>query len=227
MAPGQEYAHNRPMRPAAAPERDGEPVADRAPLSGPSGGRYVCPMHPDVVRDGPGTCPACGMALEPAVAGAEEETPELAVMTRRLVASAVLTVPLLIVAMGGMAMRHAFGPRLLAWTELALATPVVLWGGAPFFRRGWESIVRVHLNMFTLIVIGVGAAWGYSVVAASFRRSSRRRSARTAARCRCTSSRRPSSRRSCSSGRSSSCGRGNGPGMPSARCSASRRRRRA
>ena len=166
MAPGQEYAHNRPMRPAAAPERDGEPVADRAPLSGPSGGRYVCPMHSDVVRDGPGTCPVCGMALEPAVAGAEEETPELAVMTRRLVASAVLTVPLLIVAMGGMAMRHAFGPRLLAWTELALATPVVLWGGAPFFRRGWESIVRVHLNMFTLIAIGVGAAWGYSVVAA-------------------------------------------------------------
>ena len=166
MAPGQEYAHNRPMRPAAAPERDGEPVADRAPLSGPSGGRYVCPMHPDVVRDGPGTCPVCGMALEPVVAGAEEETPELAVMTRRLVASAVLTVPLLIVAMGGMAMRHALGPRLLAWTELALATPVVLWGGAPFFRRGWESIVRVHLNMFTLIAIGVGAAWGYSVVAA-------------------------------------------------------------
>ena len=166
MALGREYAHNRPMRPAAAPERDGEPAAHLAPLTERPPGRYVCPMHPDVVRDGPGTCPACGMALEPAVAGAEEETPELAVMTRRLVASAVLTVPLLIVAMGGMAMRHAFGPRLLAWTELALATPVVLWGGAPFFRRGWESIVRVHLNMFTLIAIGVGAAWGYSVVAA-------------------------------------------------------------
>ena len=166
MALGQEYAHNRPMRPAAAPERDGEPAAHLAPLTERPPGRYVCPMHPDVVRDGPGTCPACGMALEPAVAGAEEETPELAVMTRRLVASAVLTVPLLIVAMGGMAMRHALGPRLLAWTELALATPVVLWGGAPFFRRGWESIVRVHLNMFTLIAIGVGAAWGYSVVAA-------------------------------------------------------------
>ena len=133
---------------------------------GPPAGLYFCPMHPEVVRDHPGACPICGMALEPRAASGEEESPELAVMTRRLVSSAVLTVPLLVLAMGDMAVRHALGPRVLAWVELGLATPVVLWGGWPFFQRGWESVVHASPNMFTLIAIGVGAAWAYSVVGA-------------------------------------------------------------
>src|SRR6058998_2980006 len=123
-------------------------------------------MHPEVVREHPGSCPVCGMALEPRAVSAEEESPELAAMTRRLVWSALLTLPLLGLAMGGMAAPHAVAPRALAFVQLALATPVVLWGGWPFFRRGWESVVRASPNMFTLIAIGVGTAWAYSVVAA-------------------------------------------------------------
>ena len=133
---------------------------------GSPAGLYSCPMHPEVIRDHPGACPICGMALEPRAVSGEEESPELAVMTRRLLSSALLTVPLLVLAMGDMAVRHALGPRVLAWVELALATPVVLWGGWPFFQRGWESVVHASPNMFTLIAIGVGAAWAYSVVGA-------------------------------------------------------------
>src|SRR5437867_2761286 len=123
-------------------------------------------MHPEVVREHPGSCPVCGMALEPRAVSAEGERPELAAMTRRLVWSALLTLPLLGLAMGGMAAPHAVAPRAVALLELALATPVVLWGGWPFFARGWESVVRASPNMFTLIAIGVGTAWAYSVVAA-------------------------------------------------------------
>ncbi len=121
---------------------------------------YTCPMHPEIVRDEPGACPICGMALEPRVVTMEEgPNPELVDMSRRFRVSAVLTGPLLIGAMGG------FIPQ---WLELALATPVVLWGAWPFFVRGWQSIVSRRLNMFTLIALGVTVAYGYSVVAALF-----------------------------------------------------------
>jgi Cu+-exporting ATPase len=127
-------------------------------------------MHPEIVRPGPGSCPICGMALEPRTPTRDGASPELADMTRRLAVSATLTLPLLAAAMldmlPGAPLRHAVPPRLLAWAELALATPVVLWGGAPFFARGWASVVGASPNMFTLIATGIGTAYGYSVVAA-------------------------------------------------------------
>jgi Cu+-exporting ATPase len=145
-----------------------EPLALTAPVTRTE---YVCPMHPEVVRDAPGACPICGMALEPRTAtAAEEANPELKMMTRRFWASAVLTAPLLLLAMSemlpGEPVQRAFSSRLLVWVELLLATPVVLWGGWPFFERGWTSIVRRRLNMFTLIAIGTGTAYFYSVLAA-------------------------------------------------------------
>ncbi|HUG43784.1 MAG TPA: heavy metal translocating P-type ATPase [Acidobacteriota bacterium] len=131
--------------------------------------RYTCPMHPEVVQDGPGDCPICGMALEPIAGAAEaEEDPELAGMTRRFWISAVLTAPVLILAMGehvGIPLRSAMGGAAAHWAELLLATPVVLWGGWPFFVRGYRSVIRASLNMFTLIALGVGVAWAYSLVA--------------------------------------------------------------
>jgi len=132
--------------------------------------QYTCPMHPEIVRDAPGDCPICGMALEPMTVSVDDEhNPELVDMTRRLWASAALTLPLLIVAMGGMIPGVSFewigSHRALAWLELALATPVVLWGGWPFFQRGWSSIANRHLNMFTLIALGTGVAYVYSVIA--------------------------------------------------------------
>ncbi len=129
---------------------------------------YVCPMHPEVVRPEPGSCPICGMALEPRTVAVEEApNPELVDMTRRFWISSALALPLLLVAMGEMvpAFRHALEAPWLPWAQLALATPVVLWGGAPFFGRGWRSIVTWRLNMFTLIAIGTGVAYAYSVVA--------------------------------------------------------------
>jgi Cu+-exporting ATPase len=125
-------------------------------------------MHPEVVRDGPGTCPKCGMALEPMTPQVEEDDTELRDMTRRFWVAAVLTVPLLVLAMGLM-----FGlpvPGWLAhggknWLELALATPVVLWAGWPFFVRAWQAILNRTANMFTLIALGTGAAWLFSMVA--------------------------------------------------------------
>ena len=127
-------------------------------------------MHPEVVRDGPDSCPDCGMALEPAgVAPAEAESPELRLMTRRFLGSLVLTAPVFLLAMGdmvpGLSLAERFAPRSLGWAQLLLATPVVLWGGWPFFQRGAASLVSRRLNMFTLIAIGTGAAWLYSVVA--------------------------------------------------------------
>jgi len=134
---------------------------------------YVCPMHPEVVQDHPGSCPQCGMALEPRTVTLEEEVdPELVDMRRRLTVSAVLTVPLLVVAMGGMIPGDPLGGLLglipagwAPWVQLLLATPVVLWGGWPFFQRGWASIRSGHYNMFTLIALGTGAAYLYSLVA--------------------------------------------------------------
>ncbi|HEY2386009.1 MAG TPA: copper-translocating P-type ATPase [Candidatus Binatia bacterium] len=138
----------------------------------PSGGEYTCPMHPEIVRPGPGTCPICGMALEPVMPSADaspEADPELASMRRRLRAGAVLTLPLLALSMGdmlpGAPVHHALGAPLVAWLQLLLATPVVLWGGAPFFVRAWESLRHRSPNMFTLIGLGTGAAYAHSVVA--------------------------------------------------------------
>ncbi|MDH3673358.1 MAG: heavy metal translocating P-type ATPase [Gammaproteobacteria bacterium] len=131
--------------------------------------RYTCPMHPEVVRDEPGECPICGMALEPMTVTLDEKNPELVDMTRRFCISAVLTVPLVIIAMGefipGVSFEWLASARTLGWLELALGTPVVLWGGWPFFQRGWQSIVNKSLNMFTLIGLGTGVAYLYSVVA--------------------------------------------------------------
>ena len=136
--------------------------------------QWVCPMHPEVVRDQPGSCPKCGMALEPkTVTGeASDENPELRDMSRRFWVSLVLTVPLLILAMGGMLPGHPLEsvvPRSIGkWAEFVLATPVVLWGGWPFFQRGWRSVVSWNLNMFTLIALGTGVAYVFSIVALLF-----------------------------------------------------------
>jgi len=130
---------------------------------------YTCPMHPEVRQIGPGSCPLCGMALEPVEMTAEEpENEELTDMTRRFRASTALAVPVVLLAMSEMLpgdLAHAVSGTTRAWLQLALATPVVLWGGAPFFARGWQSIVNRSPNMFTLIALGVGVAWVYSVVA--------------------------------------------------------------
>jgi Cu+-exporting ATPase len=133
---------------------------------------YTCPMHPEIVRAEPGSCPICGMALEPRTVTLEEENPELRDMTRRFWVSLALTAPLLAIAMGSMLSPHRFMETPwswgLPWLELLLATPVVLWGGWPFFQRGWTSVVNRSSNMFTLIAMGTGVAYVYSVVATLF-----------------------------------------------------------
>lgn len=134
---------------------------------------HTCPMHPEIVRDAPGHCPICGMALEPRTATLEaEDSRELQDMTRRFWIGVLLTVPLIVVAMGrhlpGMPFDGPASSRALNGLELLLATPVVLWGGWPFFARGWQSLVNRSLNMFTLIALGVGVAYGYSTVAVLF-----------------------------------------------------------
>ena len=130
---------------------------------------YTCPMHPQIVRDAPGSCPICGMALEPREITAEESNPELADMTRRLWISVALAVPMLALMVSSflpsMPMQHLFSAKVWAWIEFALATPVVLWCGLPFFVRGWQSVVHRSLNMFTLIALGTGSAYFYSVFA--------------------------------------------------------------
>lgn len=131
---------------------------------------YICPMHPEVVQDHPGNCPKCGMALESrTVTADEEENPELADMTSRFWISTVLAIPVFLSAMGAEFWPEAIGriidPHQRQWLELLLATPVVLWGGWPFFVRGWASIKTWNLNMFTLISLGIGVAWSYSIVA--------------------------------------------------------------
>ncbi len=148
-----------------APQQVANPVAPVA-----AGTQYTCPMHPEIVRDGAGSCPICGMALEPMVpTAAEEANPELVDMTRRFWVCAILTVPLFLIAMAemlpGNPLGRLIGPTVAAWIKFILATPVVLWGGRPFFERGWASIVRRSPNMFTLIAIGVGVAFFYSVAA--------------------------------------------------------------
>jgi Cu+-exporting ATPase len=139
----------------------------RAPAPGAEGTIYTCPMHPEVRQGGPGTCPICGMALEPVLPAPETgPSPELADMTRRFWIGLALSIPVVALEMGA----HLFnvhvllGETLSNWIQLALATPVVLWAGWPFFVRGWQSVVTRNLNMFTLIAMGTGVAWTYSVI---------------------------------------------------------------
>jgi Cu+-exporting ATPase len=161
---GRHHGHAPPR------QAEGRPLP---PSPGPPdpGTRYTCPMHPEVERDGPGSCPLCGMALEPrtvAPAG-EEESAELRDMRRRFRVSLALTLPVVALAMSemlpGRPLAGVLAPRARVWIELALATPVVLWGGWPFFARGWASVVSRRLNMFTLIALGTGAAYVHSVLA--------------------------------------------------------------
>jgi len=155
--------------PAACP-KCGMALEPETPAAPASRTEYVCPMHPEIVREEPGDCPICGMALEPRIVTLEDEAnPELADMTRRFWISLALTIPLFVIAMGemvGLSFDWLASQRGLSWVELLLATPVVLWGGAPFFVRFWNSLVNRSLNMFTLIGLGVGVAYGYSLVAA-------------------------------------------------------------
>jgi Cu+-exporting ATPase len=140
-------------------------VADALDRSGDA--EYTCPMDPQIRQRGPGSCPICGMALEPVAITAEEApNEELLSMTRRFWVCLVLTAPVLLLAMGEMAgIGRGLSPRAIEWIQFVLATPVVLWGGAPFFERGWFSIVHLQLNMFTLIAIGTGTAYVYSIAA--------------------------------------------------------------
>ncbi len=134
----------------------------------PAGTVYTCPMHPEVRQVGPGACPICGMALEPEIATADSgPNPELADMTRRFWIGALLTAPVVVLEMGAHVVgAHGWIDQTLSnWLQMALATPAVLWAGWPFFTRGWQSLVTRNLNMFTLIAIGTGVAFGYSVVA--------------------------------------------------------------
>jgi Cu+-exporting ATPase len=156
----------------ADPERfTGEPPPPTESAATP-GTRWTCPMHPEIVREEPASCPICGMALEPLGGGEEAANPELAEMSRRFWVSLVLTVPIFAIAMTEMVhgnpLTARFSPRALAWAQLVLGTPVVLWGGWPFFVRGWASLRTRHLNMFTLIALGSGAAWVYSTIATTF-----------------------------------------------------------
>ncbi|MGE0406132.1 MAG: heavy metal translocating P-type ATPase [Candidatus Korobacteraceae bacterium] len=157
--------------PGACP-KCGMALEPEVPLAATRRVQYTCPMHPEIVRDEPGSCPICGMALEPVtVTAGEEQNPEYIDMRRRFWVSMLLTTPLVVIAMG----RHFFhsalptlSPSGWNYIELALATPVVLWGGWPFFVRGWNSVVNRNLNMFTLIAMGVSVAYGYSVAATAF-----------------------------------------------------------
>ena len=149
-----------PERYLNAEQRREEPV--------PEGTIYTCPMHPEIRQVGPGSCPICGMALEPELVTADTgPNPELEDMSRRFWIGAALTIPLLLLEMGGhlTGLTDLIGQQTSNWLQLILATPVVLWAGWPFFERGWQSLITRNLNMFTLIAIGTGAAWLYSVVA--------------------------------------------------------------
>src|SRR3954451_16286157 len=140
--------------------------ASAAPV--PEGTIYTCPMHPEVRQVGPGACPMCGMALEPVLVGADTgPNEELVDMTRRFWIGLVLTLPVFVLEMGGhlFGLTERLGQQNANWVQLALATPVVLWAGGPFFARGWRSVASRNLNMFTLIAMGTGVAWLYSVVA--------------------------------------------------------------
>ena len=148
---------------------------ERATITAPAiRTQYTCPMHSQIARNEPGNCPICGMALEPVTVAANEANPELDSMTQRFWVCAALTLPLLAIMISdilpGHALQHLLKGQLLGWFEFAIATPVVVWGGWPFFQRGWASIISRNLNMFTLISIGAGSAYLYSVVAVALPR---------------------------------------------------------
>jgi Cu+-exporting ATPase len=168
-APSKKATYICPMDPKVSQDHPGAcPKCgmhlEAAVSSQPTRTEYTCPMHPEIVRSGPGTCPICGMALEPRTVAVQEANPELAAMTRRFWIALALTIPVVTLSMSHM-MLGASIARDLGWIELALSTPVVLWAGWPFFQRGWASIVNRSLNMFTLIAIGTGTAYVYSVIA--------------------------------------------------------------
>ncbi len=154
----------------ANPERFlGEEKPALAPM--PEGTIYTCPMHAEIRQVGPGSCPICGMALEPEMPSAHElPNPELADVKRRFWISLPLMLPVFLTEMGAhfLDLGHWFDQQTMNWFQLALATPVVLWGGWPFFKRGWESVRSRNLNMFTLIAMGTGVAWVYSLAGTLF-----------------------------------------------------------
>jgi len=154
---GMEHAHARKHEHAAAPSAEGQNV------------RYTCPMHPEIVQIGPGSCPICGMALEPMdIVAGEQADPEYDSMRKRLWVGAALSLPLLVLSMAGDALGLHFAPGVKNEIELLLASPVVIWGGWPFFERFWASLVNRSPNMFTLIGLGTGAAYLYSLSATLF-----------------------------------------------------------
>ena len=162
----------REQNPGACP-KCGMALEPSVPKPSAARVEYTCPMHPEIIRSEPGSCPICGMALEPrTVSGSEDENPELFDMTRRFWISVALTIPVLILGMSdlipGQPLQRFLSMRAIGRIELLLATPVVLWGGFPFFQRGWASIINRSLNMFTLIALGTGTAYIYSVVAVIF-----------------------------------------------------------
>ena len=151
----------------------------------PAGTIYTCPMHPEIRQEGPGSCPICGMALEPELVSADSApNPELADMTRRFWIGLALTLPVFALEMGGhlTGLHQWLGQQTSNWIQLVLATPVVLWAGWPFFERGWTSLKTRNLNMFTLIAMGTGVAWIYSIVGTLWPACSRRRCAAMTAR---------------------------------------------
>ena len=153
----------RPEAKPAAPEQAGHP-------SPKPGVIYTCPMHPEIRQEGPGNCPICGMALEPVTAGVEgEPNPELVDMTRRFWIGAALTAPLVLLELGahlpGLGLHGLISPQASLWLQFLLATPVVLWAGWPLLERGWRSFASRRLNMFSLIALGVGVAYLFSLVA--------------------------------------------------------------
>ena len=153
----------KPEAKPAAPEKAGQASPQQGVI-------YTCPMHPEIRQEGPGNCPICGMALEPVGATLEDgPNPELVDMTRRFWIGLALSVPLLVLEMGshipGLGLHDLVPPRMSVWIQVLLATPVVLWGGWPLLERGWQSFRRRSLNMFSLIGLGVGVAYLFSLVA--------------------------------------------------------------
>jgi P-type Cu+ transporter len=160
------------QNPGACP-KCGMALEPAVPSTPSSRVEYTCPMHPEIVRSEPGSCPICGMALEPrTVSASEDKNPELSDMKRRFWISVALTIPVLVLGMSdlipGQPLQRFISMRAIGWIELILATPVVLWGGFPFLQRGWTSIINRSLNMFTLIALGTGTAYSYSMIAVLF-----------------------------------------------------------
>ena len=170
MAGRTHHHHTEPVAHAChGSDHAGHPVAPAASATAGEVAEWTCPMHPEIRRSAPGACPICGMALEPVTVTADSgPSPELADMTRRFWVAAALAIPVLVLGMGAdlvPAIRDTISAGVSAWIQLVLATPVVLWAGWPFFERGWTSVRTLKLNMFTLIAMGTGVAWLFSVIA--------------------------------------------------------------